>query len=157
MDKVFEEMKSDFTPPEGFVLIPDLPPAYDYGKFFIKIGSSGNSSGHPELGFFIRPEHVRSKGGHAGGGILLCAADYLMGFVMYRKVLKEKGADYHPTTVSMTTDFLGPAVLGDWVTPEVQILKVGSKIISVQCLLHANGKPILRASASYIMVQKAGI
>lgn len=141
----------EYTAPEGFTLLTGLPPAYDYGKFYVKVGGNSDT---PELGFFILPEHIRSKGGQAGGGILLTAADYLMGFVLFKKLFKGGIGEYHPTTVSMTTDFLGPAMLGDWVTPKVEILKLGRQVLSVQCVLYTNDKPILRASASYVMVPK---
>jgi acyl-coenzyme A thioesterase PaaI-like protein len=145
MDKIME-----FTVPEGFTQLQGLPPAYDYGKFCVK----KNENGEYDMGFYIRPEHIRHPAGHAGGGILLTAADYLMGFVLYKKLFKGKEAEFHPTTTSMTTDFLGNPKLGDWVTAKVEVLKIGRQVCTVQCLFSSNEKPILRASASYVLVSK---
>lgn len=153
MEKEFEEMaqRPEPTPPEGFFIIPNLAPGYAYGKFYTKV----EGVEVPELGFFIRPEHVRSKNGMAAGGILLTAADYLMGVVLFRKLFKSLASTaYHPTTVSMSTDFLSPVMVDDWVTAKVEILKVGRQVCSVQCVLYCKEKPILRASASYILAPK---
>jgi acyl-CoA thioesterase FadM len=142
------ELMMDFTPPEGFKPLENLPPAYDYGKFYYS---------DTELGFFVRPEHSRSNKGHAGGGIFLVGADYLMGHVLHKKLfgMQLKQSDYHPTTITMTSDFLGTAHVGNWITAKVEILKIGRQLCSAQCLLMLEGKPIFRASASYMMVPKA--
>jgi acyl-coenzyme A thioesterase PaaI-like protein len=140
-----------FDAPEGYVQLQGLPPAYDYGKFFVR----KKEDGEYDMGFYIRPEHVRSPQGHAGGGILLAAADYLMGFVLYKKLFKGGEANFHPTTVTMTTDFLGSPMQGDWISASVQILKIGRQVCSVQCLFTCKDKNILRASASYILVPKS--
>jgi acyl-coenzyme A thioesterase PaaI-like protein len=143
------ELKMEFNAPEDFVPMQGLPPAYDYGKFYVKAVGEDY-----ELGFFVRPEHSRTKTGVAGGGIFLTAADYLMGFVLYKKLFKGGEGDAHPTTVTMTTDFLGSAKVGDWLTAKVEVLKVGRSVCSVQCLLFNADKTVLRASASYIMVPR---
>ena len=140
----------DFRAPEGFGLIRNLPPAYDYGKFYIKLGNDGEF----ELGFFIRPEHTRSKDGYAGGGIFLTAADYLMGFVMFKKLEKVIENPFHPTTVSFSSDFIGSAKLGEWVTVKVDVLKIGRQLCTAQCVLTTKDKTVLRASASYLIVPK---
>lgn len=138
----------EFNAPEGFKPLEGLPPAYDYGKFHYS---------DTELGFFIRPEHSRSHAGHTGGGILLVAADYLMGHVLHKKMFGVKGqeANFHPTTITMSSDFLGTASVGDWITARVDILKIGRQVCCAQCLLMLEDKPIFRASASYIMVPKS--
>lgn len=140
----------EFNAPDGFSPLRNLPPAYDYGKFFVKLIGEGEY----DLGFFIRPEHIRNKEGHAGGGIFLTAADYLMGFVMFRRLEKVIENPFHPTTISMTTDFIGSAKLGDWINVKVTVLKIGRQLCTAQCLLTTGDKTVLRASASYLIVPK---
>ena len=140
----------EFNAPEGFDLIPNLPPAYDYGKFYVKVKASGGY----ELGFFVRPEHSRSNAGHVGGGLLLTAADYVMGFVVFKTIFKGGGGDLHPTTVSMSSDFLGTAKVGDWVSAEIELIKLGRHLCTAQCIFHVDDKPVFRASASYMMLPK---
>lgn len=140
----------DFTAPEGFTLIPNLPPAYDYGKFYVTIKPNGGY----ELGFFVRPEHSRSNAGHVGGGLLLTAADYVMGFVVYKTIFKGGTGDLHATTVSMSSDFIGTAKVGDWITAKIDLIKLGKTLCTTQCILYKDDKPIFRASAAYMMLPK---
>lgn len=140
----------DFNAPEGFTLLSNQPPAYDYGKFHLKVKPDGGY----ELGFFVRPEHARSNAGHVGGGLLLTAADYVMGFVVYKTIFKGGSGELHPTTVSMSSDFLGTAKVGDWVSAKVELIKMGRNLCTAQCILYANEKPIFRASASFMMLPK---
>jgi acyl-coenzyme A thioesterase PaaI-like protein len=144
------ELMMEFKAPEGFTLIPNLPPAYDYGKFYVKAKPDGGY----ELGFFVRPEHSRSHAGHVGGGLLLTAADYVMGFVVFKTIYKGGTGDLHATTVSMSSDFLGTAKVGDWVTAKIDLIKLGKTLCTTQCILYNGEKPIFRSSASYMMLPK---
>lgn len=94
------------------------------------------------LGLLIEEKHINSVG-VAHGGALMTLADNALGDAA------ELGLDEGSSvvTVSMNSEFLNPAKLGDWVVAEARLLKQGGRLIFVDCLLSANDKPILHASA----------
>ena len=53
------------------------------------------------------------------------------------------------TTVSLTTDFLAPAALGAWVEARPEVLAVTRSTLFGQCLVTADGVPVLRASGTF--------
>ena len=53
------------------------------------------------------------------------------------------------TTISLATDFLAPARIGAWVETEPQVLSVGKSTLFGQCLVTADGVPVLRASGAF--------
>ena len=52
-------------------------------------------------------------------------------------------------TVSLATDFIAPAPLGAWVQASPQVLKAGRATAFSQCLVTADGKPVLRCSGTF--------
>jgi acyl-coenzyme A thioesterase PaaI-like protein len=53
------------------------------------------------------------------------------------------------TTVSLATDFLAPAALGAWVEARPEVLAVTRSTLFGQCLVTAEGVPVLRASGTF--------
>lgn len=52
-------------------------------------------------------------------------------------------------TVSLATDFIGPARIGAWVEARPEVLKVTRGMLFGQCLVTADGEPVLRASGTF--------
>lgn len=53
------------------------------------------------------------------------------------------------TTVSLATDFIGPARIGAWVEARPEVLKVTRGMLFGQCMMLADGEPVLRASGTF--------
>lgn len=95
-----------------------------------------------KLGLRIEEQHL-NKVGVAHGGALMTLADNACGDTAI-------GAFDEPVsmvTVSMNSEFLSPAVLGDWVESETRILRRGGRLIFIDCLLLVEGRPVFHASA----------
>jgi acyl-coenzyme A thioesterase PaaI-like protein len=52
-------------------------------------------------------------------------------------------------TVSMATDFIGAAKLGQWVAFDTQYVKTGRTLCFAQCFVTADGEVIARADARF--------
>lgn len=52
-------------------------------------------------------------------------------------------------TVTLATDFIGPARIGQWVEARPEVLKVTRTTVFGQCLVTAEGAPVLRASGTF--------
>lgn len=75
------------------------------------------------LAIRITPDHVNYVS-VAHGGVLATFADVALSYQLY--LLEEKGLPI--TTVSMAVNYLASAKLGDWLTSEVRIDRLGAKI-----------------------------
>ncbi|MBL6454251.1 PaaI family thioesterase [Belnapia sp. T6] len=53
------------------------------------------------------------------------------------------------TTISLSTDFIAPARIGAWVEARPEVLKVTRGMLFGQCLMTADGTPVLRASGTF--------
>ena len=53
------------------------------------------------------------------------------------------------TTISLSTDFIAPARIGAWVEARPEVLKVTRGMLFGQCLMTADGAPVLRASGTF--------
>ena len=81
----------------------------------------------------------------AHGGLLASFADIVLtGGTNYVARLSR-----FVVTVSLATDFLAPAPLGAWVQTRPEVLRVGRSTAFSQCLVTADGKPVLRCSGTF--------
>lgn len=106
-----------------------------------------DQSGH-SLGLLIQEKHL-NKLRLAHGGVLMTLADNAFGDAVMK-------AYDHPVsfvTVSMNSEFLRPAALGDWVESEVEVLRKGERLVFADCTLLVRGKKILHASAVMALVK----
>lgn len=97
----------------------------------------------------IEEKHINNLG-VVHGGALMTLADNAVGDAV-EEALDEPAAI---VTVSMNSEFLNPAKLGDWVEAQARVLKKGGRLMFVDCLLSAGGKPILHASAVMARVNR---
>jgi acyl-coenzyme A thioesterase 13 len=104
-----------------------------------------DSNGVLSVGVYIQEKHVNAVGiGH--GGLLVTLADATLGLAIY---------EVHPSsgpmvTASLSTEFLEPARLGDWVEVHVDLERIGKRISYANCFLHVGERRILRASGVFV-------
>jgi uncharacterized protein (TIGR00369 family) len=106
------------------------------------------------LGLRIEERHANSRG-ICHGGLLATLADLALGY----SALAIGGPDGNKqsfVTVSLSLDFAGSALPGDWVESEVEVQKTGSRLAFANCYLVANGLRIVRASAIFALSGKSG-
>ena len=95
---------ADSKPPEGFEpIVSHSPFGSANGPVFEKRTQDGWVRG-----FRVLPHHINA-GGSVHGGMLMTFADILLAIAVMEKITPPM------VTVRMTTDFIGRAVLGDWV------------------------------------------
>jgi uncharacterized protein (TIGR00369 family) len=95
----------------------------------------------------VDEQHLNTRA-IAHGGMLVTLADSALGIV-----LSMSRAPPHPmVTVSLTTDFLEPARLGDWLEAHVEIERVGARLAFARCHLAVGERRVLRASGVFALV-----
>ena len=98
-----------------------------------------------QMGFRVGPLHV-NPGHSCHGGMLVTVADILISSAAQYQT--DIPRTFLPT-ISLQTDFMGPAPLGCWVQGQAEILKVTQRLIFSQGLLSVDGQAILRASGVF--------
>ncbi|MEJ0025736.1 MAG: PaaI family thioesterase [Rhizomicrobium sp.] len=97
--------------------------------------------------FEARPEFANGAG-NVQGGFLTAMLDDTMG----PAVLLMTDAKFHPVTIALTVNFLGPARTGPLIG-EAQVIQLGKTIAFVEaCLGDESGRAVARASASVKLV-----
>jgi len=101
------------------------------------------------MGLHVREPHMNSRG-MLHGGLIAALADNAMGLtcvqVMTRDGRKPAGG---LVTVSMATDFIGAAKLGQWIAFDTQYVKTGKTLCFAQAFVTADGEVIARADARF--------
>jgi uncharacterized protein (TIGR00369 family) len=101
------------------------------------------------LGLNAREPHTNSRG-MVHGGLIAALADNAMGLscvaVMTGEGRKPEGG---LVTVSMATDFIGAAKLGQWVAFDTSYVKTGRTLCFAQAFVTADGDVIGRADARF--------
>lgn len=90
--------------------------------------------------FRAEPKHMNG-GGFMHGGCMMTFADYAM-FCISTKELESGAA----VTVSLNSEFIAPAKVGDLVTATGEIVKAGGSLIFLRGTVRAQGAPILTFS-----------
>lgn len=101
------------------------------------------------IGLYAREPHTNSRG-MVHGGLIAALADNAMGLscvaVLTGEGRKPEGG---LVTVSMATDFIGAAKLGQWVAFDTQYVKTGRTLCFAQAFITADGGVIGRADARF--------
>ena len=101
------------------------------------------------IGLYAREPHTNSRG-MVHGGLIAALADNAMGLscvaVLTGEGRKPEGG---LVTVSMATDFVGAAKLGQWVAFDTQYVKTGRTLCFAQAFVTADGEVIGRADARF--------
>jgi uncharacterized protein (TIGR00369 family) len=101
------------------------------------------------IGLHLREPHTNSRG-MAHGGLIAALADNAMGMSCSIVMASEgRTLETKPVTVSMATDFIGAAKLGQWVEFDTQYVKTGRTLCFAQAFVTADGEVIARADARF--------
>jgi len=131
------------APPPGFRRVRDFCAyATANGPLYGRIGGDGSFS----LACRLTPAHANIAG-MCHGGWLMSLADMAIGFAC-TTASAEARRKFMPT-VSLNADFLAPARAGQWLQADAGLLQTGRRIAFAECLVTADGEPVLRASGSF--------
>jgi len=131
------------VPPPGFIAMPPTPGnafLIHTAQLWIKLEDE-----YPVFGFRVEPHHCNPIGGCHGGMLLTFIDSYLPNVPRFGP----EGDDGATPTVSITTDFLAPARLGDWVEGRGRLLRRSSNLIFVDGMVSAEGRSLARASGIF--------
>jgi acyl-coenzyme A thioesterase 13 len=131
--------------PAGFEPIQRRSPFLDLiGPVYVR-----RAGGRFVFGLRAVAKHGNFRGA-VQGGVLMTLADIALGYNL--AFAEEPPASI--VTASFSADFLGQAALGAWLEVETEIVKRGARLSVAQCLISADGKPVLRASAGFAAVAR---
>ena len=102
------------------------------------------------LGLRAGPNHSNSRG-FVHGGLISALADNAMGLSCAHRLGGASGL----VTVSLSVDFLGRALVGQWLAFDTVFVKAGSTLCFAQAFVTADGQPCARANAVFRVVRKA--
>ena len=131
---------ADSDIPEGFVPLFRTSPFLDtLGPFFYRRTESSFV-----IGLRIANKHANARGS-AHGGLLLTLADIALGYTA------EASSDppVTLTTVNITGDFAGNAQVGDWLSAQVDVQKIGRRLVFANAYLKVEQERIARVSAIF--------
>jgi acyl-coenzyme A thioesterase 13 len=131
---------ADTEIPEGFAPLFRTSPFLDtLGPFFYRPLERGFV-----VGLRVDEKHGNARDA-AHGGFLLTLADIALGYTA------EASADppLKLTTVSISADLVGHALIGDWVEAQVDIQRIGQRLVFANAFLVVRGKRITRVSAVF--------
>lgn len=99
------------------------------------------STGGLVSAFRALPKHANLQG-IVHGGMLMSFADHIIGSYIFEALGSKPAA-----TVSLTSDFLMAAKIGDWVEGRPEITKKGSSLVFARAVLTVAGETILSAAS----------
>lgn len=137
---------SEASIPAGFKPLERVGPFLEmYGPVHVK--SDGRAR---IIGLRVAEKHLNTRG-IAHGGMLVTLADSALGIN-----LSYAGDPPRPmVTVNLSTDFLEPAMLDDWLEAHVVIQRIGVHLAFASCNLQVGDKRVLRASGIFFILANA--
>ena len=96
------------------------------------------------LGLRGGPAHTNSRG-FVHGGLISALADNAMGLSCAHRLGGASGL----VTVSLSVDFLGRALVGQWLAFDTVFVKPGSTLCFAQAFVTSDGEPCARADAVF--------
>jgi len=101
------------------------------------------------LGLRVGPAHTNSRG-FVHGGLISALADNAMGLSCARRL----GGVASLVTVNLNVDFLGAALVGQWLEFDTVFVRPGSTLCFAQAFVTADGQPCARANAVFRVVRR---
>lgn len=123
-------------------------PFPNQGPFLEHVGPILIDEGRDELVLGLQTEerHANHRG-TVQGGLLSTFADFALGRAIEADA--EDGKDR--ATVSLTVDFLKPAMPGDFIESRTKVDRVGGTLSFADCSLCVGDKEIVRARAVWVV------
>lgn len=100
------------------------------------------------IGLRIQPHHLNLHS-NAHGGMLLTLADTALGI----NLSQSHSPPLPMVTANLSSEFLAPAKLGEWLEAHVEILRVGSRLGFADCRLRVGERLVMRASGTFAVVR----
>jgi uncharacterized protein (TIGR00369 family) len=130
------------NPPSGFSPFPNQGPFLEHiGPILIR-----DDGDELVLAIQAQERHANHRG-TVQGGLLSTFADFALGRAI--EVDADDGKDR--ATVSLTVDFLKPAMPGDWIESRTRVDRVGGTLSFADCSLCVGDKEIVRARAVWVV------
>jgi uncharacterized protein (TIGR00369 family) len=124
-------------------------PFPNQGPFLEHIGPiliSDDHDGELVLGLQTEERHANHRG-TVQGGVLSTFADFALG----RAIENDADDGKDRATVSLTVDYLKPAVPGDFIESRTRVDRVGSTLSFADCSLCVGEREIVRARAVWVV------
>ena len=138
---------ADAGVPEGFSLV-----TMQYGF----VGTVGplyhRADAHGEVLAVRVEERHCNLGKVAHGGMITALADIAIGY----QLVRSRKPLMWSLSLSLNTDFVGPAPLGCWLEARATLRRVGSSIAFVACDLSTEGKTVAIASSVLKILSQSG-
>lgn len=99
----------------------------------------------PVIGFRVQPRHCNPRS-ICHGGMLVTFADFFLPTIAR---LSHDDDDSFTPTVSLTTQFLAPASLGEWVEGRANVLRRSKNLLFVEGLATCEGTPVMQVSGIF--------
>jgi len=102
-----------------------------------------------QMGLFLDDQHCNSRG-LVHGGLIAALSDNAMG-LSCAAALSVVGRDVTNglVTISLGTDYLGSAKIGDWLQINPEPVKVGGSICFARAIISAEEQPVAMANATF--------
>ncbi|MFN3609210.1 MAG: PaaI family thioesterase [Hyphomonas sp.] len=101
------------------------------------------------IGLVLSEAHCNSRG-LVHGGLIASLADNAMGLSCVAALNdEERTPPSGLVTITLSTDYLGAAKIGQWLATDTHFVKTGGSICFADCLVRADGVPVARASATF--------
>jgi uncharacterized protein (TIGR00369 family) len=133
---------------------PEVPPGYERFEASAFLNFAGpvyvrREGGRVWVGMRVDGRHLNTMG-NAHGGLLATCADAALGVALWTS----RSPPLQTTTVSLSIDYLAPAVAGDWLEAEVEITRVGRRVAFAECHVVVGGRRVLRASGAFAVMDR---
>ncbi|WP_417463398.1 PaaI family thioesterase [Kordiimonas sp.] len=136
--KATPEMVREANPPMGFEpILSNSPFGWENGPIFERTDDQGR-----ERGFRIAERHINA-GGACHGGMIMTFADILLATAVFEV------AEPPFVTVRLTTDFIGPAFQGEWLSGRAAAKLAGDGMIAVEGTMKVDDRVIATASGLF--------
>ena len=137
----------------------DVPPGFtpyeNRSSYFNSIGPlyiRRTESGGVVMAVRVAEKHL-NLGGVTHGGMLLTLADGAMSAnLAFARVPRQRNV-----TVSLSSEFLSGASVGEWLETHVNLRRIGGKLAFADCDLMVGERCILHASAVFSVVGKPSV
>ena len=115
------------------------------GPFYMKKDDNGEMVG----AFRAEPSHMNGHG-NMHGGCMMSFADFGL-FVITDEIINDETPG---VTLSMNSEFLSAASVGDLMEVRGEVLKAGRSVVFVRGVVTANGTPCLNFSGTIKILRK---
>lgn len=141
--KATPDMVAEVNPPEGFEpILSNSPFGWENGPIFEKQTDTGKVRG-----FRVAERHINA-GGACHGGMIMTFADILLATAVFEV------AEPPFVTVRLTTDFLGPAFLGQWVEGQARVTGEEDGLVAVTGEISSEGKSVASVSGLFKCIRR---